>query len=130
MKYIAFILLSFLTHIISAQITADQIKADLTNKVWKITKYETFGVSEDPKEAQVNDKILLNSDMTFLIVENGKEYKGKWSILNPPTYITCKSIDGNWSITYKIISIGEKASIIQFKDPDLVKTDFHLEVVE
>lgn len=110
------------------QYTAEQIKTSLTNKNWSIVSYEMFGVAEEPKPDQVNDKILLNTDMTFVIIEKGKEYKGKWSIMNPSVYITCKATNTNWSKTYKIISIGETESIIQYKDPDLIKTDYRLVV--
>jgi hypothetical protein len=111
---------------LKAQITADQIKTGLAGKEWKITTYEIFGVKETPKPEQVNDKIVLNADMTFVIVENGKEYKGKWSILKPVEYINCKSTTGDWVKMYKVISIGEKESMIQFKDADLVKTNYYL----
>lgn len=122
------LILLFLSFSLSlqAQITADQIKTGLAGKEWKVTKYEIFGVKEAPKPDQVNDKIVLNADMTFVIIENGKEYKGKWTIMKPVEYINCKST-GTWNKTYKVISIGEKESVIQFKDPDLIKTNYYLE---
>jgi hypothetical protein len=110
-----------------AQISEDQIKTGLAGKEWKITKYEVFGVIDAPKAEQVKDKIVLKSDMSFIIVENGKEYKGKWSIMNPVMYINCKSSIGSWSKTYKVISVGPKESVIEYKDPDLIKTKYYLE---
>ena len=108
----------------NAQFTAEQIKATLPGKNWSIVKYEMFGVADEPKPEQVNDKIVLNADMSFVIVEKGIEYKGKWSIMNPSVYINCKA--SNWTKMYKIISLGETESVIQFKDPDLIKTDYYL----
>ncbi|HWZ22283.1 MAG TPA: hypothetical protein VNW06_06485 [Cytophagaceae bacterium] len=128
MKNILTLLFLFVTVSLHAQITADQIKTGLTGKEWKISKYEVFGVAEAAKPEQSNDKILLNADMTFTIVDNGKTYKGKWSILNPVEYISCKATTGSWTKMYKVISIGEKASVIQFKDADLIKTNYYLEV--
>jgi hypothetical protein len=113
-----------------AQVSATQIKNELAGKEWKITKYETFGVVDQPTPAQLHDKIVLNTDMTFLIVENGIEYKGKWSILNPAEYIQCKAPAQSWDKTYKIISIGEKASVLEYKDPVLIKTKYYLSPVE
>jgi hypothetical protein len=128
MKYILIILFLFITISLQAQITADQIKTGLAGKEWKVIKYEVFGVTEALKPEQVNDKIILNADLTFTIIENGKTFKGKWSIQKPIEYILCKSTTGAWSKIYKVISIGEKESVIQFKDPDLIKTNYYLEV--
>ncbi len=133
MKNLAFLFFIFTSFTLRAQISGDQITADeikkgLTGKEWKIIKYELFGVDSAPLPEQVNDIISLKNDMTFVVVENGKEYKGKWTILNPVVYINCKESSGLWSKTYKVISIGEKESIIEYKDPDLIKTKYHLEV--
>ena len=62
---------------LKAQITAELIKKELTGKEWEIVQYETFGTTEDPSPEQLNDKIILNADMTFLIMENGTTYQGK-----------------------------------------------------
>jgi len=128
MKKLFTVFFLFIAFSSKAQITAEQIKTGLAGKEWKITKYEVFGVAEALKPEQANDKIVLNADMTFTIVENGKEYKGKWSIMKPVEYISCKSSTGTWNKTYKVISIGEKESVIQFKDPDLIKTNYFLVV--
>ncbi len=129
MKYFVFTLfIMFITSNAQAQITADQIKADLAGREWKIVNYEVFGVTDAPKAEQINDKIVLNSDMSFVVVENGKEYKGKWTIMNPVVYISCKSSSGTWSKVYKVISIGEKESVIEYKDPDLIKTKYYLQL--
>lgn len=128
MKNILTLLFLFVTVSIQAQITADQIRTGLTGKEWKVAKYEVFGVAEALKPEQVNDKIVLNADMSFTILENGKQYKGKWSIQKPVEYILCKSTTGPWSKMYKVISIGETQSVIQFKDPDLIKTNYFLEI--
>jgi hypothetical protein len=127
MKRYIILLFAFISFSASAQITADQIKTGLAGKEWKITKYEVFGVADAPKPEQVNDVINLKSDMTFVIVENGIEYKGKWTIMNPVVYISCKSAAGNWAKIYKVLSIGEKESAIEYKDPDLIKTKYYLE---
>ena len=133
MKYLFLNLMIFVALYSNAQITGDQITADeikkgLAGKDWKIIKYELFGVDTAPSAEQASDFISLKADMTFVVKENGKEYKGKWSILKPVVYITCKAATGGWSKTYKVISIGEKVSIIEYKDPDLIKTKYHLEV--
>lgn len=118
------ILAFFSNHILFAQITTEQIKKDWIGKEWKIIKYETFGIEEEPTEEQMNDKILLNSDMTFIIVEKGVEYKGKWRIQSP--YAFCKSESSTWERTYKIMSIEATSSTIEYKDPDLTKTLYYL----
>ncbi len=126
MKKLLMIILVLSGYIAQAQYTAEQIKTTLTGKNWSIVKYEMFGVSEEPKPEQVSDKIVLNTDMSFVVIENGKEYKGKWSIMNPSVYIICKATNTSWSKTYKIITIGETESVIQYKDPDLIKTNYYL----
>lgn len=128
MKYTLSILFVFLCFTVNAQITADQIKGELAGKEWKIVSYEVFGVNDAPKPEQVNDKIFLKADMSFVIVENGKEYKGKWTIMNPASYISCKAATGSWTKVYKVLSIGEKQSVIEYKDPDLIKTKYYLEL--
>ncbi len=126
MKHLLLILSLFGALSLQAQLTTDNINAGLTGKEWLITEYELFGVSEAPNPTQLNDRITFNSDMTFLIIENGKEYKGKWNNAKPVEYILCKSTLGNWTKMYKVISIGENEAVIQFKDVDLIKTNYHL----
>ena len=126
MKHFILPFLLFFTLTVNAQITADSIKTKLAGKEWKITKYEVFGVLDAPKPEQLNDQISLKPDMTFTIVENGKEYKGKWTIMNPVVYISCKA--ATWSKVYKVISINEKTAVIEYKDPDLIKTKYYLEL--
>lgn len=128
MKYFLSTLFIFLCFAVNAQVTADQIKEELAGKEWKIVSYEVFGVNDAPKPEQVNDKILLKADMSFVIVENGKEYKGKWTIMNPSNYISCKAATGGWTKVYKVLSTGEKEASIEYKDPDLIKTKYYLEV--
>jgi hypothetical protein len=128
MKKLWIIIFALFSLSVQAQITAEEIKTNLAGKEWKITKYEVFGVADAPKPEQINDKIFLKTDMSFVIMENGKEYKGKWNVMNPSVYILCKSATGSWSKTYKIISIGEKESVLEYKDPDLIKTKYYLEV--
>jgi len=130
MKHVLLILFSFFTLTAQAQITADSIKTKLAGHEWKIVSYETFSVTDAPKPEQVNDKIFLKSDMSFVIVENGKEYKGKWSIMSPAVYISCKATTGGWNKVYKVISIGSIQSVIEYKDPDLIKTRYNLELVK
>ena len=109
---------------LKAQITAELIKKELTGKEWEIVQYETFGMAEDPSPKQLNDKIILNADMTFLIMENGTTYQGKWSVQSP--YIFCKLEETNWTRTYKAMSIENQKSIIEYKDSDLTKTLYYL----
>jgi hypothetical protein len=128
MKKILMIIFALFSLSAKAQITAEEIKTGLAGKEWKIVKYEVFGVADAPKPEQLNDKIFLKTDMSFVIVENGKEYKGKWNVMNPSVYILCKATTGAWTKTYKIISIGEKESVLEYKDPDLIKTKYYLEL--
>jgi hypothetical protein len=111
---------------LNAQVTTAQIKNDLSGKEWKIVKYETFGVEEEPKEEQLKDKLLLNKDMTFFIVENGKEYLGNWSS-TPDGRITCKAKTGEWSRIYKVITVSEKTATMEYQSPDLTRTLYRLE---
>jgi hypothetical protein len=116
---------SFCHQIASAQISADRIKLELTNKEWKIVQYEVFEIPEEPTAEQINDKIILNTDMTFVIVENGISYKGKWSTQSP--HIFCKTEDKTWAKTYKVMAIEGNKATIEYKDPDLIKTLYYLE---
>lgn len=126
MKTMLFTFLLFFTYSVKAQFSSSQIKKELGDIEWQIVKYETFGVEEDPKEEQVNDKILLNSNMAFFIVENGKEYHGNWNILGD-TRIKCNSKSGEWSRTYKVISIADKNAALEYQDEDLTRTIYRLE---
>jgi len=126
MKTIVSLLLVLVSYTLQAQITSAQIKSDLAGKEWKIIKYETFGVEEDPKVEQVNDKIVLNKDLSFFIIENGKEYMGNWSI-TADGKVTCKSKSGEWSRAYKVISIADKIATIEYQGPDLTRTLYRLE---
>ncbi len=128
MKYAFFLFLTVCAFNGKAQINADSIKNNLAGKEWKITQYETFSVVDAPKPEQVNDQLFFKADdMTFRIIENGKEYKGKWTIMNPAVYISCKSSSGNWAKVYKVISIDTRQAVIEYKDPDLIKTKYYLE---
>ncbi len=126
MKTIVFLLLSLSCYTLKAQVTATQIKNDLAGKEWKIVKYETFGVEEEPKAEQLNDKVVLNKDMSFFIVENGKEYLGKW-VIQPDGKVGCKSKMGEWSRSYKVIAVAEKNATIEYQSPDLTRTLYRLE---
>ncbi|MDB5257381.1 MAG: hypothetical protein JWM14_2076 [Chitinophagaceae bacterium] len=127
MKTIVSLLLVLCCYTLKAQITTGQIKNDLAGKEWKIVKYETFGVEEEPKVEQLNDKLVLNKDMTFFIIENGKEYLGNWTSTLEGK-INCKSKTGEWSRTYKVITIAEKTATIEYQDADLTRTLYRLEV--
>ncbi|HSZ71791.1 MAG TPA: hypothetical protein VK750_03880 [Cytophagaceae bacterium] len=127
MKTLVYILLLFSCSALKAQITSTQIKNDLAGKEWRIVKYETFGVEAEPKAEQLNDKVLLNKDMTFFIIEGGKEYHGTWSVLSEAN-ILCKSQTGEWTRAYKVISIVEKAASIEYQDADLNRTLYRLEI--
>jgi hypothetical protein len=109
---------------VQAQLSPDQIKTNWIGQTWKIIQYETFGITEEPSPEKINDKLLLRSDMSFLIIENSKSYTGKYTLQTP--YFTCQSTDKTWSKTYKIISIEESKSTIEYKDPDLTKTLYYL----
>lgn len=126
MKTIVSLLLVLCCSTLKAQITAAQIKNDLAGKEWKIVKYETFGVEEEPKAEQLNDKLLLNKDMSFFVVENGKEYLGSWTS-TAEGKINCKSKTGEWSRIYKVLSITEKTATIEYQGPDLTRTLYRLE---
>lgn len=126
MKTIVSLLLVLCCYTLKAQITTTQIKNDLAGKEWKIIKYETFGVEEDPKAEQLNDKISLNKDLTFFIIENGKEYLGNWAV-QPDGKVACKSKTGEWSRAYKVISIADKTATIEYQGPDLTRTLYRLE---
>jgi hypothetical protein len=116
---------SFSYQIAHAQISADRIKLELANKEWKIVQYEVFEIPEEPSPEQINDKITLNTDMTFVIIENGISYKGKWTVQSPQ--IICKTEDKTWAKTYKVMAIDSKKATIEYKDPDLIKTLYYLE---
>jgi hypothetical protein len=126
MKTIVSLLLVLCCYTLKAQITTAQIKTDLAGKEWKIVKYETFGVEEEPRAEQLNDKLLLNKDMTFFIIENGKEYLGNWTVSSDGK-VTCKSKMGEWSRMYKVISIAGKTATIEYQGPDLTRTLYRLE---
>ncbi|MDF2454273.1 MAG: hypothetical protein K0R51_266 [Cytophagaceae bacterium] len=125
MKTIVSLLLVFCCYTLKAQITTAQIKNDLAGKEWKIVKYETFGVEEEPKPEQLNDKFILNKDMTFFIVENSKEYLGTWTAAAGK--VSCTSKTGEWSRTYKVITLAEKTAAIEYQDQDLTRTLYRLE---
>lgn len=125
MKTIVSLLLVLCCYTLKAQVTATQIKNGLSGKEWKIVKYETFGVEEEPKAEQLNDKLILNKDMTFFIVENGKEYLGTWTSTDGK--INCKSKTGEWSRMYKIIALTEKTATVEYQGPDLTRTLYRLE---
>jgi hypothetical protein len=111
--------------IANAQISAERIKLELANKEWKIVQYEVFEIPEEPSPEQINDKITLNADMTFVIIENGMSYKGKWTVQSPQ--IICKTEDKTWAKTYKVMAIDSNKATIEYKDPDLIKTLYYLE---
>ena len=126
MKTILSLLLVLCCYTLKAQITTAQIKTDLAGKEWKIVKYETFGVEEEPKAEQLNDKIILNKDLSFFIVENNKEHLGTWTA-QAEGKVLCKSKTGEWSRTYKVITIAEKTATIEYQDADLTRTLYRLE---
>jgi hypothetical protein len=126
MKTIVSLLLVLCCYTLKAQSSATQIKNDLAGKEWKIVKYETFGVEEEPKAEQLNDKLVLNKDMTFFIIENSKEYLGNWSV-QPDGKVSCKSKMGEWSRSYKVIAVAEKTATIEYQSPDLTRTLYRLE---
>ncbi len=125
MKTIVSLLLVLCCYTLKAQITTAQIKNDLAGKEWKIVKYETFGVEEEPKPEQLNDKIMLNKDLTFFIIENNKEHLGSWTTASGK--VICKSKTGEWSRTYKVITFTEKTATIEYQDADLTRTLYRLE---
>ena len=121
----SFIFFLFLSVTVVANTAIDDLKKNLS-KEWKIQQYETFSVQEMPGPDQINDKIHLKEDMTFFIIENGKEYVGKWTIISPANYISCKSSSGELNKMYKIISCTDKEAVLEYKDPDLIKTKYYL----
>jgi hypothetical protein len=121
------LLLALCCFSLKAQMTSTQVNNELAGKEWLIVKYETFGVEEEPKAEQVKDKVVFNKDKTFFIIENGKEYHGKWMVQSEIN-IVCKSQAGEWSRTYKVISIAEKTATIEYQDADLTRTLYRLEL--
>lgn len=109
-----------------AQVSNEQIKKDWIGKTWKIVQYETFGIIEEPSQEQVQDKILIHPDMTFFILENGKALKGKCNLQN--VYLTCTTEGNSWNKVYKITSLENQKSTLEYKDPDLIKTYYYLEL--
>lgn len=109
---------------LQAQISQEKIQQELAGKDWKIIRYETFGVEEEPRDEQKNDLFRINSNMTFKVVENGTEYTGSWTLNE--CYITCKSKNGSWQKTYKVISIEPKTASLEYKDPDLTRTLYRM----
>jgi hypothetical protein len=118
------ILVSIASLKINAQ-TTDTLKQKLS-KEWIINQYEQFGVVDDPEEAQKNDKLVLNADMTCTIVENGKTYSGKWVIEKTRTYIVCTLKEGTIKRNYKIISVNNTSAILEYQSPDLIRTKYHV----
>jgi len=127
-KIIVFFVVVFFSMKVSAQLTKETIQADFVGKRWKITAYETFGVSELPNERQGEDYILLTPEGVFTIKENGSEYTGKFTLMTPVGYFSCKTDPKKWSKTYKIISIDKNRAVIQYKDDTLIKTDYYLDI--
>jgi hypothetical protein len=125
MKNIAFLLLIFSGIFANAQTATDTLKAKLS-KEWFIKSYEQFSVTEEPEEEKKNDKIVFNADKTCTIVENGKSYTGTWLIDKSKTYILCILSNGVVKRNYKIISVGDKESIIEYQTPDLIRTKYQM----
>jgi hypothetical protein len=108
---------------VSAQ-TPDSLKTKLS-KEWDIKGYEQFGVVDEPTDVQRGDKIILKSDNTCVIVENGKKYTGTWGFDKSKIYIQCAL--GSVKRNYKIISVNGTKAIIEYQSPDLIRTKYHLE---
>ena len=105
-----------------------QTKTEQMSKKWKITAYETFGVKEDLKEEQKKDYLQFNADKTFVGIENGKEVSGKWNIEKTNTYLTTTNTATKEVRNYKLYSVTDKDAVIEYKDPDLIKTKYYLTV--
>jgi hypothetical protein len=126
MRNIVFVLFFIFSGIIvNAQTSGDTLKAKLS-KEWIIQGYEQFSVTEEPEEEKKNDKIIFKADKTCNIVENGKSYAGTWLIDKTKTYISCTLSNGAVKRNYKIISVGDKESIIEYQTPDLIRTKYHM----
>jgi hypothetical protein len=95
-------------------------------KSWKIVKYELFGVSEEPGEERILDELTFGVDKTFTIIEKGKTYKGTY-IFNSG-YIVCTSLDKQFKRSYRIVEAKESTAVVEYKDPDLIKTKYYLEL--
>ncbi|MCS6824163.1 MAG: hypothetical protein NZ529_07675 [Cytophagaceae bacterium] len=100
-------------------------------KEWSIVKYEMFGVQSLPDSSQINDKIHLKPDMTFVLIERGKKITGKWSVHNAGEWMFLHvSSPKTETRNFKIISVDDKEAVIEYKDPDLVKTKYFLKALQ
>lgn len=53
-------------------------KQDLYGE-WRLVKKEVNGNAQYPGEAEKNDKLVLNSNSSFLWIDEGKSMEGEWT---------------------------------------------------
>jgi hypothetical protein len=126
------ILLSLLSIVISfhsvyAQPSAEDIKDNWMGKLWKVVQYETAGMSENPSIEQTYDKIIIYHNATFIIVENGKVYKGSWTMQGSSFTCRADGEDSAWRKTYTVVSTNDRKSTMESQDMGSPKKLYYLE---
>jgi hypothetical protein len=93
-------------------------------KKWYLEKYQVLWVDYEPDEKEKNDYILLNTDMTYVSVDEGIKTSGKWTFNTEKNYFTMfnNKRDGI-KITVDKLSIYKMVLNIEIKEMDGV--DIH-----
>jgi hypothetical protein len=93
-------------------------------KKWYLEKYQVMWVDYEPDEKEKNDYILLNTDMTYVSVDEGIKTSGKWTFNTEKNYFTMfnNKRDGI-KITVDKLSINKMVLNIEIKEMDGV--DIH-----
>jgi hypothetical protein len=96
-------------------------------KEWKVKNFELFGVSHEPDSAQLlNGKLLFTNDGTCKITNMSRTYTGKWTVDAKNTFLTITEDGNNDKKMYKVYNYSDTELLIEYKDPELMKTKFLL----
>jgi len=81
-------------------------------KKWRIVGYGLAGQRLEANDIAKEDLTVFNADGTYLAVDKGKEFKGKWSYDPATTILTIKK-EGQDEITeLLVVSAGETETIL------------------
>lgn len=85
----------------------------MCGKEWHVTSVEEWGVAAKPTERNVNDMLMMTTDMKFTLVLFGSKKSGTWSRAGQYLYFTDEAT--KQKISYKVLTV----------EPNKIKVDHY-----
>lgn len=108
---------------------AQELSKKALYRTWKLEKYQEEGKYYTPEEAELEDYIQFNTDMTFTAKMEGEIYSGTWMLNTNGEYIELKYAPKDID-KLRVKYLGNHSLVVIFDEDYYRYTEVHYNACE